>query len=122
MNAMHEAMARRFRQEADYAARGARSIQERWEDLLESSRRLLGRSNTRSTLRTALVEFFADAGGSRTLRENAQAIWTFIDSPATWRRARDLALLSLVTYQAKKGPEEGAEAGESSEMTATTDN
>ena len=122
MNAMHEAMARRFRQEADSATRGARSVQERWEDFLESSRRLLGRSNTRSTLRTALAEFFADAGGSRTLRENAQAIWVFIDSPATWRRARDLALLSLVTYQAKRGQEEGEETGESSEMATTTEN
>ena len=122
MDAIHEAMARRFRQEADSATRGARSVQERWEDFLESSRRLLGRSNTRSTLRTALAEFFADAGGSRTLRENAQAIWVFIDSPATWRRARDLALLSLVTYQAKKGQEEGEEADESSEMAVTTEN
>ena len=111
-HAIHEAMARRFGQEAAYAERGARSVQERWEDFRESSRRLFSRSNTRSTLRTALVRFFADAGGSRTLRENAQAIWAFIDSPATWRRARDLALFSLVTYRGKAGPEEGEEAGD----------
>ena len=109
--AMHEAMARRFGQEAEYAKRGARSVQDRWEDFRESSRRLLSRSNTRSTLRTALAGFFADAGGSQTLRENAQAIWAFIDSPATWRRARDLALFSLVTYQGKAEKEEGEEAG-----------
>ena len=66
--AVHEAMARRFRQEAEYAKRGARSVQDRWEDFLESSRRLFARSNTRSTLRTALTGFFADAGGSRTLQ------------------------------------------------------
>ena len=110
-DAMHEAMARRFAQEAEFAERGARSVQDRWEDFRESSRRLLSRSNTRSTLRTALVGFWADARGSQTLRENAQAIWAFIDSPATWRRARDLALFSLVTYQGKAGQEEGEEAG-----------
>ena len=122
MHAMYEAMARRFGQEAEYAARGARSVSDRWEDFLESSRRLFGRSNTRSTLRTALAAFFADAGGSHTLRENAQAIWAFIDSPATWRRARDLALFSLVTYQAKKGPKDGGETNASSEIAATTEN
>lgn len=110
--AIHEAMARRFRQEAEHAKRGTRSVQDRWKDFLESSRRLFSRSNTRSTLRTGLTGFFADAGGSHTLREHAQAIWTFIDSPATWRRARDLALFSLVTYQGKAEPEEGREAGE----------
>ncbi|MCY4648300.1 MAG: type I-MYXAN CRISPR-associated Cas8a1/Cmx1 [Gammaproteobacteria bacterium] len=111
-HAIHEAMARRFRQEAEYAKRGARSIQDRWDDFRESSRRLFSRSNTRSTLRTAIAGFFAEAGGSRTLRENAQAIWAFIDSPATWRRARDLALFSVVTYQRKADPEEGeAEKG-----------
>ena len=108
--AIHEAMARRFRQEAEYAKRGARSVQDRWEDFLDSSRRLFSRSNTRSTLRTALTGFFADAGGSRTLRDNAPTIWAFIDSPATWRRARDLALFSLVTYRRKAEPEEGNEA------------
>ncbi len=108
-HAIHEAMARRFRQEAEYAERGARSKKDRWEDFRESSRRLFSRSNTRSTLRTAAAGFFADAGGSPTLRENAQAIWTFIDSPATWRRARDLALFSLVTYEgrAELAPGEG---------------
>lgn len=100
-NAIHEAMARRFAQEAEYAKRGTRSVQDRWDDFRESSRRLFSRSNTRSTLRTATVGFFADAGGSPTLRQNAQAIWGFIDSAATWRRARDLALFSLVTYQGK---------------------
>ena len=107
--AIHEAMAQRFRQEAEYAKRGSRSREKRWADFLESSRRLFSRSNTRSTLRTALTGFFADAGGSRTLRESAQAIWAFIDSPATWRRARDLALFSLVTYQARAEPEDGDE-------------
>lgn len=109
-DAIHETMARRFRQEAEYATRGTRSRQERWEDFLESSRRLFSRSNTRSTLRTALTAFFADAGGSRTLRESAQAIWEFIDSPTTWRRARDLALFSLVTYQRTAESEEDKDA------------
>ena len=104
--AIHEAMARRFREEAGRAKRGTRSVQKRWDDFLESSRRLFSRSNTRTTLRTALAGFFADAGGGHTLREHAQAIWTFIDSPTTWRRARDLALFSLVTYQGKAEPEE----------------
>ena len=110
--AIHEAMARRFRQEADYAKRGTRSVQDRWKDFLESSRRLFSRSNTRSTLRTALTGFFADAGGSNTLREHAQAIWKFIDSPATWRRARDLALFSLVTYQRREEPQPRDQAGD----------
>ena len=108
--AIHEAMARRFRKEAEFAERGARSVHERWEDFRESSRRLFSRSNTRSTIRTALAGFFADAGSSQTLRENAQAIWAFIDSPATWRRARDLTLFSLVTYQGRGGAEEGDDA------------
>lgn len=108
-HAIHEAMARRFRQEAEYAKRGARSVQDRWDDFRESSRRRFSRSNTRSTLRTTIAEFFAEAAGSPTLRENAQAIWTFIDSPASWRRARDLALFSLVTYQGQASPEEGEE-------------
>ena len=103
-HAIHEAMARRFAQEAEYAKRGARSVQDRWNDFRESSRRRFSRSNTRTTLRTVLAEFFAEAGGSPALRANAQVIWAFIDSPATWRRARDLALFSLVTYQGKGEP------------------
>ena len=113
-HAIHEAMARRFAQEAEYAKRGARSVQDRWNDFRESSRRRFSRSNTRTTLRTVLAEFFAEAGGSPTLRENAHAIWAFIDSPATWRRARDLALFSLVTYQGKGEPEDEAGGNEQS--------
>ena len=110
--AIHEAMARRFREEAERAKRGTRSVQKRWDDFLESSRRLFSRSNTRTTLRTALAGFFAEAGGGPTLREHAPAIWAFIDSPTTWRRARDLALFSLVTYQGKAEPETGDVAGD----------
>lgn len=110
-HAIHEAMARRFAQEAEYAKRGARSKEERWNDFRESSRRRISRSNTRTTLRTVLAEFFAEAGGSPALRENARAIWAFIDSPATWRRARDLALFSLVTYQGTGEPEGEHDAG-----------
>ena len=119
--AMHEAMKRRFAQEAAYAQRGSRSVKDRWNDFRESSRRLLFRSNTRSTLRTALAGFFADAGGSPTLRDNAQIIWGFIDSPATWRRARDLALFSLVTYQGQ-AEQEVDEEGRMGPNDATTAN
>lgn len=111
MDAIHEAMKRRFAQEAEHAKRGSRSVYDRWDDVIESERRRLGRSNTRSTLRTTLAEFFANAGGSATLRENALDIWSFIDAPETWRRARDLALLSLVTYQGKRR-EQSDEEGE----------
>ena len=95
MDGIHEAMKRRFAEEWEYAkTRGSRSGSQRCRDVVESERRRLGRSNTRSTLRTTLAEFFANAGGSATLQENALDIWSFIDAPETWRRARDLALLA----------------------------
>jgi len=115
VEAFHQTMRNRFRQEAEQAERGSRSAGERMKDFIQDTRRDIMRANTRNLLRKTLSEFFSKGDYNPVLREHKSEVWNFIDSENEWRRARDLALLSLVTYQGKgeeelEGEVEGDEA------------
>jgi len=109
VEAVHQSLAALYAREAEAARRGgARSPQERWEDLNEEIRRGLMRAKTRDLLRAYLADFFARAGRRKCVQEHAAALWSLINHPQHWKKARDLALLALVSY-AGKGREEEEE-------------
>jgi CRISPR-associated protein Cas8a1/Csx13 len=87
---------------------GSRKIEERFDDLNEEIRRSLMRAKTRVLLRGYLSEFFAKGGRQPVVAQNRETIWNLIDHPYDWKKARDLALLALVTYQAKEHREKNA--------------
>ena len=95
---VHHTMRRLFAREAGNASRGTRSVGERQSDLVERIRRNVSKAQTRLLLREVLSRLFAEAGGGAALHANRREIWQFINDHQTWRRARDLTLLSLVTY------------------------
>lgn len=101
MEAFHLALRNHYGREGEAAKRGARSPRDRMQDFRETVRRDLMRAQTRGLLRAVLAEYFAAGGGNEALREHGPALWRFIDDPHEWRRARDLALLSLATYRGK---------------------
>lgn len=101
VSAFHEALRHLYGKEKEAAKRGSRSATERMQDRTEQVRRELSRANTRPLLRAVLAEFFAEAGRTVPLKDHRQAIWQFIDGARSWRRARDLALLSLATYKGR---------------------
>lgn len=96
--AFHAALRSLYGREAALAERGSRTAVERLEDRTERIRRELSKAQTRQHVRGAIAEIFAEAGRNSVLQANAQEIWRFIDDREDWRRARDLALLSLATY------------------------
>lgn len=98
LNAFDHALRSRYRQEAEHSQRGSRSRADRWEDLRDQIRRSLMRANTRPVLRGVLAEFFAEAGHNPVLRDHRIELWHFIDGQHSWKQARDLALLGLVSY------------------------
>jgi len=98
-DAFHEALRCLYGREAKMAKRGTRDVADRHNDRAEKIRRDLTKAQTRAHLREALAALFAEAGRR------------FIDDPHDWRRARDLALLSLATYGGNNADED-AEQGE----------
>jgi len=108
VEAVHRSLAALYAREADAAGGGgARSPQDRWEDLNEEIRRGLMRAKTRELLRAYLADFFARAGRRKCVQENAAALWSLINHPRHWKKARDLALLALVSYVGKGRKKEG---------------
>ena len=101
VSAFHDALRNHYGIQARQAERGSRSATQRMEDFVDQTRRDLMKANTRKLLRKTLTEFFAEARTNETLKEYGDEIWQFIDDDREWERARDLALLSLVTYTGK---------------------
>jgi CRISPR-associated protein Cas8a1/Csx13 len=98
-----------YAQEAKAVERGgARKIEERLDDLNEDIRRSLVRAKTRVLLRGYLAELFAKGGRQPAVVQNRETIWGFIDHPYDWKKARDLAMLALVTYQSREQREKNA--------------
>jgi len=98
-----------YAQEAKAVERGgSRKIEERFDDLNEDIRRSLMRAKTRVLLRGYLSELFAKGGRQPVIAQNRETIWNLIDHPYDWKKARDLALLALVTYQSKEHREKNA--------------
>jgi len=95
---------------------GARDLRERWENRVEKIRRDLMRAKTLDSNRKTIVEFLAGGGGSKELTEKKEAIWGFLNHPYDWKKARDLALLALVTFTDKRlAKSEGKEEGKAHE-------
>lgn len=88
--------------EAAKSRGGSRTFQERWGDRVDTVRRALMRAKTRELNRKFLMEFLAEGGGSRELTEKKEALWRFLNDPYDWQKARDLALLALVTFTDKR--------------------
>jgi CRISPR-associated protein Cas8a1/Csx13 len=106
-----------YAQEAKAVERGgSRRIEERLDDLNEDIRRSLMRAKTRVLLRAFLAELFARGGRQPAVVQNRAGIWNLMDDPQHWKKARDLALLALATYQSKEKRErktvENTEEGE----------
>jgi CRISPR-associated protein Cas8a1/Csx13 len=99
-----EAIRSLYRQEAKAAERGgSRTVKKRWEHLNGDIYRALVRSKTRDLLRATLCELFARAGRWPTIQKHAPTIWNLMNDPYDWKRARDLSLLALATYQKREG-------------------
>lgn len=101
MNAFHLALRNHYGREAGAAARGSRSPSDRMQDFRDALRRKLTGAQTRTLLRAVIADYFSTSGSNEVLRQHGPEIWHFVDHPREWRRARDLALLSLATYRGK---------------------
>jgi CRISPR-associated protein Cas8a1/Csx13 len=100
--AIWSTLASLYAQEAKAVERGgSRRVEERLDDLNEDIRRSLMRAKTRLLLRGFLAELFAKSGRQPAVVQNRVGIWNLIDHPYDWKKARDLALLALATYQSK---------------------
>ena len=98
-----------YAQEAKAVERGgSRKMEERLDHLDEDIRRILMRAKTRILLRGYLAELFAKGGRQPKVVQHRAAIWSLIDHPYEWKKARDLALLALATYQSREKRELGA--------------
>jgi CRISPR-associated protein Cas8a1/Csx13 len=103
VEAFWETLASLYKQEADAVERGgARKVEERWDDLNDEVKRSLMRAKTRELLRGTLAELFARAGRQSTIREHPATIWNLLNDPYDWKKARDLALLALASYQSEE--------------------
>ena len=108
VEAFWSTLASLYAQEAKATERGgSRKVDDRHEDLNEDIRRSLMRAKTRVLLRGYLAELFAKGGRQPAVVQSRADIWNLIDHPYDWKKARDLALLALVTYQSKAKRERG---------------
>ncbi|MBU4355745.1 MAG: type I-MYXAN CRISPR-associated Cas8a1/Cmx1 [Proteobacteria bacterium] len=81
---------------------GSRTLWDRWEDRVENIRRDLMRAKTRELNRKFVVEFLAAGGGNKLLTQQKEVLWHFLNHPFDWKKARDLALVALVTFTDKR--------------------
>jgi CRISPR-associated protein Cas8a1/Csx13 len=102
VEAFWSTLASLYAQEAKAVERGgSRRFEERLDDLNEDIRRSLMRAKTRVLLRGFLAELFAKGSRQPAVVQNRAGIWNLMDHPYDWKKARDLALLALATYQSK---------------------
>lgn len=89
---------------------GSRTEEDRIEDLYDDLYRRLTRAKTRHLLRRELSDIMAEPPGCfsrpNTLRKRPDAIWAFMNDRHDWRKARDLALLTLASYGQFRGRSE----------------
>lgn len=79
-------------------------LSKRIEDLVDDFRRSLNEAQTRELLRQTLAEWLSKGGTHENIRAHQRGIWDFINHPHQWKKAKDLALLGIVTYEAKRKP------------------
>ncbi len=99
VRACHEAWRRRLGQLGERARREGASFTDLARREFERVRVRFARCKNAATLRETLTDFWARAGGSiADLRTGWQEILPLLDEK-NWRRAKDLALLALASYQ-----------------------
>ncbi|MBA3313416.1 MAG: type I-MYXAN CRISPR-associated Cas8a1/Cmx1 [Planctomycetaceae bacterium] len=86
---------------------GSRSEEDRIEDLYDDLYRRLTRAKTRDLLRRELTQIMAEPPGRfsrpKGLREHLDAIWALVNDRHDWKKAQDLALLTLASYGQFRG-------------------
>jgi CRISPR-associated protein Cas8a1/Csx13 len=103
----HEAWRRRLGQLGDRARREHASFNRLASGEYEKQRTTFARCKNAATLRAALTDFWSRAGSLPSLQANWAAILPLLEEDQ-WRKARDLALLALASYQPSTADEQEA--------------
>ncbi|GIW99940.1 MAG: type I-MYXAN CRISPR-associated Cas8a1/Cmx1 [Pirellulaceae bacterium] len=103
LQVMHDMLGTLMWKEARAAERrgGSRGLSKRIEDLKEKIRRDLEICQTRDLLREKLSKWLAKGGSHEVVRQNRDKVWQLMNDRHGWQKARDLALLSLITYEGR---------------------
>lgn len=103
----HEAWRRRLGQLGDRSRREHTSFTRLAGGEYEKLRVALARCKNASALRATLTDFWSRAGSLPSLQEGWGAILPLLEEEH-WRKARDLALLALASYQPSNADEQKA--------------
>lgn len=103
----HEAWRRRLGQLSDRARREGAAFDRLASREYEKTRIGISRCKNATTLRATLTDFWSRAGSLPSLQSGWQAILPLLEE-ADWRKARDLALLALASYQPANADEQTA--------------
>ena len=79
-----------------------KKLEKRNDDLVDDLYRSFSQAQTRDLFRQALMGWLTKGGIHKTIREHRKEIWDFVNHPHDWKKARDLALLSLITYESRQ--------------------
>ena len=107
IEACHEAWRRRLGQLGERSRREGIAFNRLASGDYEKLRASLSRCKNAPTLRAVLTDFWARGGSLPSLRDGWMEILPLLDD-AQWRKARDLALLGLASYQPATPAEEQA--------------
>ena len=106
--ACHEAWRRRMGQLGERARREGRSFADEVKREFMKLRVEFARCKNAASLRGALTDFWARAGGGiKPLQEGWPEVLQLLDE-RNWRKAKDLALLALASYKPASKEEEDA--------------
>ncbi|WP_416667845.1 type I-MYXAN CRISPR-associated Cas8a1/Cmx1 [Egbenema bharatensis] len=107
---------RKYRgQQIDQAKRQGR--QPDWEQITNKVIYRLQRPSTQQEFATALVDFLSQFRSKAALSSGSQVFW-WLHQESNWRKARDLALLAIATYQGQS-QEEKSQIEQEIEQTST---
>lgn len=112
--ACHEAWRRRLGQLGERARRENVAFSRLASGEYERLRVTLARCKNAASFRAALTDFWSRAGSIPALREGWQEILSLLEE-STWKKARDLSLLALASYQASTPEEQAAVDAEKAE-------
>lgn len=99
----HQSLRQILNQEEEAVKRGgSRTLKERWEDRQDEIRRGLLRAKTLELNRKFLLEILASGGGHKDLAGKKEILWRYLNDRYEWQKARDLALLALITFTDKR--------------------
>ena len=104
----HESWRRRLGKLGQRAASEGANFQSLASKEAERLRSSLIRCKNAETLRETVVDFWSRAGANRALRGNSLTKLLRLFDESNWKKARDLALLSLISYQPQNQQEETA--------------